>query len=105
MLATCLAAVVGLMESSPAMALLLRPSATSEAIWCSRGVSELGGADATWYPPLPSTTVSAGPSPGGPSVSTGKSNASAMAASLLMASPWAHSRATVVSPRRRAGAR
>jgi hypothetical protein len=32
MLATCLAAVVGLMESSSAMALLLRPSATSAAI-------------------------------------------------------------------------
>ena len=48
MLATCLAAVVGLMESSPAMALLLRPLATRVAIWCSRWVSELGGAEATW---------------------------------------------------------
>src|SRR5580693_4474025 len=47
MLATCLAAVVGLMESSSAMALLLRPLATRVAIWCSRWVSELGGAEAT----------------------------------------------------------
>ena len=48
MLATCLAAVVWLMESSSAMALLLRPLATSSAIWYSRWVSELGGAEATW---------------------------------------------------------
>jgi len=47
MLATCLAAVVWLMDSSSAMALLLWPPATSAAICCSRAVSELGGAEAT----------------------------------------------------------
>src|SRR4029077_5874699 len=47
MLATCLAAVVWLMESSAAMALLDRPPATSSAISYSRWVSELGGAAAT----------------------------------------------------------
>ena len=47
MLATCRAAVVGLMDSSAAMALLLRPVAIRAAIWCSRGVSELGGVAAT----------------------------------------------------------
>ena len=47
MFATCLAAVVWLMESSAAMALLDRPPATSSAISCSRWVSELGGAAAT----------------------------------------------------------
>jgi hypothetical protein len=47
MLATCLAAVVWLMESSAAMPLLDRPPATSSAIWYSRWVSELGGAEAT----------------------------------------------------------
>jgi len=47
MLATCRAAVVGLTDSSAAMALLLRPVAIRAAISCSRGVSELGGADAT----------------------------------------------------------
>ena len=47
MLATCRAAVVGLMHSSSAMALLLCPVAISAAICCSRRVSELGGAAAT----------------------------------------------------------
>jgi hypothetical protein len=47
MLATCLAAVVWLMDSSAAMALLDRPLATSSAISYSRWVSELGGAAAT----------------------------------------------------------
>jgi hypothetical protein len=47
MLATCLAAVVWLIESSAAMALLDRPPATSSAISYSRWVSELGGAAAT----------------------------------------------------------
>src|SRR5947209_20326867 len=50
MLATCRAAVVWLMDSSSAMALLLRPLASSSAIWCSRWVSELGGAEATGMP-------------------------------------------------------
>src|SRR6185437_4924013 len=50
MLATCLAAVVWLIDSSSAMALLLRPLASSSAISCSRWVSELGGAEATWKP-------------------------------------------------------
>ena len=44
MLATCLAAVAGLITSSAAMALLLRPAAMSAAISSSRGVSALGGA-------------------------------------------------------------
>src|SRR5262249_19153175 len=47
MLATCRAAVAGLMKSSSAMDLLLRPSATSAATWRSRGVSVPGGAVAT----------------------------------------------------------
>src|SRR4029079_15576842 len=47
MLATCLGAVVWLMDSSAAMALLDRPPATSSAISYSGWVSELGGAAAT----------------------------------------------------------
>src|SRR5580693_8418817 len=101
MLATCRAAVVGLMDSSAAIALLLRPLATSAAIWCSRRVSELGGAAATRYA---STTARGRPSLSS-SVAGGRSRASATAASLLRASPRAHSRATAASPRRRAGAR
>ena len=46
MLATCLAAVVWLMDSSAAMALLDRPLATNSAISYSRRVSELGDAEA-----------------------------------------------------------
>lgn len=44
MLATWRATVVGLMDSSAAMALLLRPRPTSAVTCCSRLVSELGGA-------------------------------------------------------------
>ena len=42
MLATCLAAVAGLMDNTPAMALLLRPSAISAATCRSRRVSVVG---------------------------------------------------------------
>ena len=47
MFATCRAAVAGLMNSSSAMALLLRPLATSATTWRSRGVSVAGSAAAS----------------------------------------------------------
>lgn len=94
MLATCLATVAGLMTSSLAMSLLLRPSAISAAISRSRGVSELGGRAAVSLPAaLPAATAGDGFS------------ASSMAASVDRARPRAHSRATPRSPSRRAAAR
>jgi hypothetical protein len=91
MLAMCLATVAGLMTSSSAMALLLRPSATSAEISSSRGVSELGG-------------VAAATAGAGPAGAAGGSSAVPIAASGVSAAPRAHSAATS-SPRRRAGAR
>ena len=98
MLATCRAAVAGLMDSSPAMALLLRPSAISVATCRSRRVSVVGRGPAASYAPA----VVSGGSPVLPAASP---RASATAASALTASPCAHERAIAGSPRRRAGAR
>src|SRR6185437_6395364 len=92
MLATCLATVAGLMTSSPAMALLLRPCAISAAISRSRRVSELGGVVAL------ALGATSGALPG-------DWRAREIAPSADRARPRDHSRSTTWFPRRRAGAR
>jgi hypothetical protein len=82
MLAMCLATVAGLMTSSAAMALLVRPAATSVAISTSRGVSELGG------------TVTVASAAGCGAVDAGGASAMWIAASADIARPRAHNRAT-----------
>ena len=61
MLATCLAAVAGLITSSSAISRLESPWAISDAISCSRGVSGVGPRCA---PPLsPLAVTGRGPEP------------------------------------------